>query len=151
MYPYINNLKIEKFKISNLNEILKIENRSFPIDAYPPEKFQKLFKLCGDTFLLAKIKGKIVGYIAAYENNGEGYLDSMAVDLDFRQQGIGCFLFKTIKKLLIKKGAKVLTLHVRISNQTAIVFYRKLRFKIFEKISNYYKDGEDAFYMKSEI
>ena len=46
---------------------------------------------------------------------------------------------------------EMLRLEVRVSNEPAINLYRKLGFRIVERVPGYYPDGEDAYVMVKPV
>lgn len=140
--------RIEEFELDDMDGVLRIERRSFTVDVYPRSKFISLYQRGRDMFLVVREEQEIVGYIAAFMDDSNGYIDSMAVDPDYRRRGLGTALVKIIKQRFITKGAVALTLHVRTTNDSVIDFYQKLEFIIEATVSNYYSDGAPAFYMK---
>ena len=52
-------IKLRKFRLSDLKTILKIERSSFSIDAYSKKRFKSLWKYHPNNFILAEIKIKL--------------------------------------------------------------------------------------------
>lgn len=140
-------IKLRKFRLSDLKTILKIERSSFSIDAYSKRRFKSLWKYHPNDFILAKIKDKIVGYIIAYPREDFVDFNSMAVDKKYHNLGIGKKLVNFVLKKFKKLSLKQASLEVRTKNKIAISFYKNLGFKIKKIIKNYYKDGGDAYRM----
>jgi ribosomal protein S18 acetylase RimI-like enzyme len=107
-----------------------------------------------------------LGFIVNINNNPCGYIlydncftheinknvmtiVSIGVLKGYRNKGIGSLLLKKVFQLLKNDD---LYLHVRVSKDKIINFYKKNNFLIEKKINNYYnliKDGyEDAYLMK---
>ncbi len=141
---------IRNFNLGDLDEVLEIEKLSFPKDAYTKSLFKEFYKFFSEGFFVAEIKGKIVGYIFGYIYRDEGEIVSISVHPDYRGLGIGNKLMETFISLLKNKGGKRCFLQVRVSNITAIEFYKKLGFKILKREKRYYLD-EDAYLMKKDL
>ena len=118
-------IKLRKFKLSDLNRILEIEQSSFSIDAYPKERFERPAKLHLQDFIVAENQGKILGYIIAYNSSGNGDLDSIAIDPKYRKLGIGSQLVNYTIERFKKMGLKKVFLEVRTTNKKAISFFKK--------------------------
>jgi len=144
-------IKLRKFKLSDLNRILEIEQSSFSIDAYPKERFERLAKLHPQDFIVAENQGKILGYIIAYNSSGNGNLDSIAIDPKYRKLGIGSQLVNYTIERFKKMGLKKVFLEVRTTNKKAISFFKKLGFEIKKMIKDYYRDKGNAYLMEKEI
>ncbi len=134
---------IRPFSLSDLNQILQIELRSFPKSPYDWITFMNLYSQYHDTFLVYTKKTEdgneeICGYIIY---SPDGHIISIAVHPNYRRRGIGTEL---IKKVISSPRIKKAWAEVRRSNSIAQAFYLKLGFKIKGIIPNYYGD-EDAF------
>jgi [ribosomal protein S18]-alanine N-acetyltransferase len=140
--------RIAVVKASDLNDIMRIEHQSFGIDAYPREEFVWLRRLGRETFLVARQDSKVVGYIAAFMIERNGYIASTAVAPRYRQQGIGSALIAAVRERFSMKGAEALTLHVREANERAVRLYEQQGFVVETTVPSYYEDGAPALYMK---
>ncbi|HDI31833.1 MAG TPA: ribosomal-protein-alanine N-acetyltransferase [Thermofilum sp.] len=140
-------ITIRRAKREELERLLIIENLSFK-DPYPLFILDFYLKLTPDTFLVAEVKGKIVGFIIGLrEGWGWGHIISIAVHPEFRGKGIGKRLMEECIARLRNKGVKKIRLEVRVSNERAIGLYKKLGFRVENLLPNYYRDKEDAFLM----
>jgi ribosomal-protein-alanine N-acetyltransferase len=68
-----------------------------------------------------------------------------------RGKHIGLKLMEEGLQRIKKEGASEMYLEVRVSNRPAIEMYRKLGFKIGKSLEGYYRDGEDAYMMVSDL
>lgn len=149
-------IKIRKFSLSDLEEVMKIGRTSFPKNkTYSEDYFQKCYQKYPEGFIVAENKGKIVGYAISQLKRGIsirriGKFISLAVKPEFRQKGVGK---KLVNSLInnFKKKVKEISLTMRTKNKIAISFYQNLGFKIIKKIENYYRNNDDAYIMKKEI
>jgi len=73
----------------------------------------------------------------------DGYILFLAVDPEFRGEGLG-------KRLVaqVAEDHRTVTCHARTTNDNALRFYEHLGFDIKRRIDNYYEDGGDAYYLK---
>jgi ribosomal-protein-alanine N-acetyltransferase len=115
-----------------------------------------------ETFLVAVLEGKVVGYIMCRVEYGfshlrklglarKGHVISIAVLVEHRGKGIGSALMRTIHQEIAKKSASESYLEVRVSNQEAISLYERLGYKVTSRLEAYYKDGEAAFLMATAL
>jgi ribosomal-protein-alanine N-acetyltransferase len=65
--------------------------------------------------------------------------------------GIGRLLMETVIEKLKSYGVLEVWLEVRVSNISAIEFYKKLGFKRSGYAPSYYSDGEDAIILKKYL
>ena len=126
---------LRKFKLSDLERILEIEQQSFPKSPWSRLQFLYCYKKSPDGFLVYELGKKIVGYVVF----NQGHIQSLAVDPSFRRRKIGTKLVQAVSERW--KGD--LRVEVRKSNLVAQKFYKKLGFEKVGEIPNYYED-EDA-------
>lgn len=132
-------VRIRKFNTEDINEILEIEQQSFPKTAYPKEVFLNFAKNSPRTFVVIETGKDIAGY-TMFEMSG--HILSMAVKRRYRRKGFGKKLFMHALSFVRKR----LWLEARSSNTGAIGFYMRLGMEIVGEIPNYYGD-DDALVM----
>ena len=136
---------IRKFKRSDLEEILRIEEKAFPKSPYDGFTFLHFASAYPDNFMVyvyedkGKSLNKIVGYIIFYP---EGHIVSIAVHPAYRRRGIGTEFVEAVLKRTKGKAS----VEVRASNELAKKFYNHLGFSLRTIIPKYYGD-EDALVM----
>ena len=64
-----------------------------------------------------------------------GWIYSLAVAPRFRRRGIGTALVRHVEKALLGRGCPKINLQVLPSNSDVVAFYRKLGYKVEERIS----------------
>ena len=69
---------------------------------------------------------------------------SIAVDPNFRGQGLGEFLMQQAEVLALDAGCTALRLEVRTDNTGAIALYGRLGYRKFGQYADYYEDHSDA-------
>lgn len=137
-------MKIRKFELNDLNQILSIENISFD-KPYNSETFIIYHSEEPNGFMVLTEKDKIIGYIIATSKNS-GRIISIAILPKYRGKGLGVKLMKTGLNYLKKKGKNIATLEVAKSNKKAQNFYSKFGFKVVRELKGYY-ENEDGLLM----
>ena len=100
------------------------------------------------TYIVGELDGKIIAYAGAWVSFNQAEVMSVAVDPDFRGQGVGTLLFGELIKAVKARGATAITLEVRPSNTAAIKLYKNFGLKSVGRRKGYYIDnGEDALIM----
>ena len=100
------------------------------------------------TYIVGEIGGKIVAYAGAWVSFNQAEVMSVAVDPEFRGQGLGTLLFGELINAVKARGASAITLEVRPSNIAAIKLYKNFGLKSVGRRKKYYLDnGEDALIM----
>jgi len=145
-------IKLRKFSLSDLEQIMEIEKISFPNrKLFSADYFRKFYQKSPEGFIVAEDKGKILGYAIGEVQKDCGKIISIAVYPIYRKKGIGKELANFLIEYFKKKNLKKISLHVRKNNLAAISFYKNLGFQILKTIKNYYQNGDDAYLMKRNL
>ena len=92
--------------------------------------------------------GRVLGYVGMMYVLDEGYISNVAVDPDYRRQGIADALIDRLVGLCRMHGLSFVTREVRAGNEPAIALYRKHGFDPVGLRKNYYdRPKEDAVLM----
>ncbi len=143
---------------ADLPEVIRINMESLP-EHYTLSFWRNILYTWGKAFLVADVCGEVVGYIMCrtvwrrsffrrFLMGRVGHIISIAVREGYRGRGIGTkLLIEAMRRLHDHYGAKEVYLEVRVSNERAIRLYEKLGFRIVQRVTRYYADGEDAYIM----
>ena len=102
-------------------------------------------------WLVALDGDRVAGYVGSQTVLDESDMMNIAVDPQYRRQGIAQALVEERVKCLARKGSRCLTLEVRASNAGAIALYRKLGLVQVGLRKNYYRNPiEDAMILRKE-
>ena len=102
-------------------------------------------------WLVAEDNESTVGYVGSQTVLDETDMMNIAVDPDFRRQGIAEMLVNALVEALRVRGSHCLTLEVRASNDPAKQLYEKLGFQQVGIRKNYYRNPrEDALILRKE-
>ncbi len=140
-------LEIRRVLPLDMESVVELENACFN-DPYPRYFLEQLAEAHPDTFLVAVLDRKIVGYAVVDKWEDHDHLLTIAVSREQRRKGIGQKLFSFLEATGGNQPS--LRLEVRKSNSAAIQFYFKNGFTITGLEAGYYRDGEDALLMKRE-
>ena len=124
--------------------------------------YESLLAELPESFLVAEINRKLVGYIMCKIEYGfsnfkklgfvkKGHVVSVAVLEEHRKKGIGRALAEEAIVGIKYKKVDELYLEVRCSNSDAVKLYEKIGFVIKQRLKAYYRDGEDAYLMPIEF
>lgn len=145
----MSNYHVRHFREDDFLELVKLEQETFPLDAYTPEMLRERISKYTEGFWIALRDDKIIGYIAAWIINRQARIDTMAVAAEHRNKGIGSLLLRTALEHFTEKGYYNVELEVRPSNTAAIQLYKKFGFKVVGLKPRYYKaDNSDALLMR---
>ena len=151
----MNNIAAQQYQcrhanIEDIDALLKIEDCCFTSDKISRRSFRRFIINQQSVFLLCCNQQHIVGYLLIIFHRGTriARLYSMAVLAEYRGLGISQHLLNKGENLAIQKGSLYLRLEVNSTNHIAIALYKKLHFREFALIKNYYEDQSDAIRMQ---
>ena len=102
-------------------------------------------------WLVAVQNDTVIGYVGSQSVLGEADMMNLAVQPEFRRQGVGETLVSALVAALAEQKVSSLTLEVRASNAAAISLYEKLGFIQVGRRPNYYRNPkEDALILRKE-
>lgn len=117
-------------------------------ERYTPSLFVNLHHYWPGGFIVIEDIGTVQGFIlGVMVSNIQARILMLAVRRDWRRRGYGTLLFHRFCAECAKKGVRYITLEVRESNISAILFYEKMGFQSVGEIKRYYTDGEHAHKM----
>lgn len=144
-------LSIEPFRHSDLDEMMEIENQSFPAP-WTRNSYEQLAVQDDVDIWVARLGRELVGYMLFQRSGEDMELHTFAVKPKHRRQGIGAKLLEHMCGEARRKGVFRIHLKVRPSNSEAMGLYKKFGFKIIGIWHAYYHDNnEDALVMRMEI
>ena len=146
---------------SDLPSVVDINTVSLP-EHYSDYFFESILKELPESFIVAEMNQKIVGYIMCKIEFGfsnfrrlgfvkKGHVVSVAVLQEHRGKGIGRSLLVEAINGLAGRKCDEIYLEVRASNNLAIKMYQSIGFLIKSRLHSYYRDGEDAYLMAFEF
>ncbi len=141
---------IRKATVADVPDVFRIETRSFK-DPYSPVMLFNLLALYPSGFYVAVINRRITGYLVARNVGRKGHIIALAVDENYRNQGVGTRLLEQGLDLFRSLGLDGVWLEVRVSNLPAQRFYTKRNFEALKTIKGYYADGEDALILYAPL
>jgi ribosomal protein S18 acetylase RimI-like enzyme len=88
-----------------------------------------------ELFFVAVIDQKVAGTVMGGFDGHRGWIYTLAVDPAHRGQKVGTALIHHVEKALAELGCPKINLQVLESNAGAVEFYRKLGYRVEERIS----------------
>ena len=147
----VNNLVIEEMKVDDIDGVFEVEKNCFE-DYWSKDSFKKELSNNLAKYLVAKVDGKVAGYVGIWFVVDEGHITNVAVHEDYRGQKIGDQLIKELVQVCTDNKIVSMTLEVRTSNTVAQNLYRKYGFKMAGIRKEYYSNNkEDAIIMWNDI
>ncbi len=144
-------LEIRQFKPTDMFSVIKLASVTLT-EHYNPSIFNYFYETFPKGFIIAEYAHKIVGFIIGVKLNEKlAKLLMIGISESLQNKNIGSDLLKYFLKKISDEKIKFVELEVRIDNKKAIKFYEKHGFKIGNKISAFYQNGESAYTMRKEI
>jgi len=143
----LSGIVIDDMKVADLPEVLAIETASFKTPWSETLFYNEIFKAISVS-RVAKINGKVVGYLSANIIIDEGHILNLAVHPEYRGLGIASCMIKEMLEIMKASNCRSVFLEVRISNEEARKMYEKFGFCLLGTRKNYYiSPVEDAVVM----
>ena len=142
----LQNLIFEPMCLSDLQQVLEIENECFE-DPWSEIYFTLSLKRpkSYEYFYVARCADAVVGYIVFVVLYEEAHILNIAVPTAYQRQGIGRYLLvSALDKIQTLDGLEVF-LEVAVSNLPAQYLYRQFGFRICGIRKNYYGRHKDAY------
>jgi ribosomal-protein-alanine N-acetyltransferase len=143
-----NQLTFRLMEEKDIEQILKIERLSFTTP-WSRESFEnELTKNQYALYIVLEDEKEIIGYCGSWVIIDEVHITNIAILPEYRGKKLGEALLRKVIEVVKGKGARKMTLEVRMSNYVAQSLYRKLGFLDGGVRRNYYSDNqEDALVM----
>ena len=137
--------KLTSNDIDYIEQIFNLEKEIFKNSAFSIEYLKTLIKNDNSFIYIYLIDNQVCGYLMVLDSIDVYEILAIATIEEYRNKGIA-------QELLDKIKTKDIFLEVRESNQIAISFYKKNKFKEISVRKNYYSEpNENAIIMKLEV
>lgn len=132
----------------HLRSVIRIEQQVYPRPWSMGLFMSELGYQGSRVYLVARVGSTVVGYGGVMLVADDGHVTTLAVDPAWHRHGLGTRLLHALAVAAIDRGAKNLTLEVRVSNQAAKELYRAFGFAPAGIRKGYYAEtNEDAIVM----
>ena len=132
----------------HLRGVLRIEQQVYPRPWSLGLFTSELGYRGSRVYVTARVGPAVVGYGGLMLVLDDGHITTLAVDPNWHRHRVGTRLLHTLAKAGIERGAKNLTLEVRVSNEAAQGLYRTFGFVPAGIRKGYYAEtNEDALIM----
>lgn len=146
-------VRIRPADLGDLESLLRLEEQSFPGDRISRRSFRRFLQGGNDHLLVADATEGVVGYILLLRRQGTrlARIYSICVQAACRGRGLAEQLIRAGEDAVLTAGSAYVRLEVRRDNETAIRLYRRLGYRIFDAIPDYYEDGAEALRLEKRI
>lgn len=145
-------VRIVPMNADHLDEIAELEQACFSTPWSRNMLAEELDNACSAFLVALDDGGHVAGYAGLQVILDEGYITNVAVQPEYRRQGVAGQLLAVFLNFAKGNHLAFLTLEVRASNYGAIALYGGLGFRSVGRRKNYYEHPkEDAIIMTKEF
>lgn len=138
---------VAPMRAKDLRAVLAIEEAVFP-EPWSHRLFtEELAQRRSRSYRAAWIERRIVGFAGAMFVDDEAHVNNIAVDPGWHGRGLGTVLLADLVRAALARGARHLTLEVRVGNRPALALYGRFGLAPVGVRPRYYPQGEDALIM----
>lgn len=143
--------EIRRISENDIEAIASLETEIFP-DPWSAKSIKETYDQKHALILGAYQDGKLIGYVIFYYILDEGEIARIAVSPSHRRQGVADQIFARLLEFCTQKDIERILLDVRVSNETAIAFYKKSGFAEDGIRKNFYDNPkEHALLMSTSV
>lgn len=143
--------EIRRISENDIEAIASLETEIFP-DPWSAKSIKETYDQKHALILGAYQDGNLIGYVIFYYILDEGEIARIAVSPSHRRQGVADQIFAGLLEFCTQKDIERILLDVRVSNETAIAFYKKSGFAEDGIRKNFYDNPkEHALLMSTSV
>src|SRR5262245_27303950 len=141
-------VEIVPMRRRHLRAVMRIEQQVYPRPWSTSLFLSELALRSTRSYVVARVGREVVGYAGVLMTLDDGHVTTIAVDPAWHRHKIGTRLLLCLAREALARGARSLTLEVRITNTGAQDLYRRFGFVPVGVRKNYYQEvNEDALVM----
>ena len=143
-----NTFSFRMMNVDDIDQVMVVEHKSFTIPWSREAFYNEIITNQFAVYIVLEDEGRVIGYCGVWIVIDEAHITNIALLPEYRGRKLGEALLRKIIEVAIERGAKTMTLEVRVSNMIAQSLYRKLGFQGGAIRKRYYTDNhEDALVM----
>jgi ribosomal-protein-alanine N-acetyltransferase len=118
---------------------------------WTPARVAASIRAANVNVLVASIDNNIAGFAIMRYGDDDAHLDLLAVVPDYRGTGLGRRLVEWLEKCAVVAGIFRVALEVRVTNETAKFFYKRMGYRTLAYLPGYYEGIEAALRMGRDL
>ncbi len=139
---------IAPMRSCDLSGVLRIEEAVFPQPWSRRLFVEELAQRTSRAYRAAWVGRRIVGFGGQMFIDDESHVNNIAIDPEWQGRGLGAVVLADLVRTGLSRGARHLTLEVRVGNEPALALYNRFGLAPVGVRRNYYPEtGEDALVM----
>ncbi|MGN1343431.1 MAG: ribosomal protein S18-alanine N-acetyltransferase [Traorella sp.] len=142
---------IRKMELNDLDQVMEIEKEAFH-EHWKRKEFE--YEINENEFsnmVVFEENNQVLGILGYYILFDDAQITTIAVRKSAQGKHIGTQLMEYLIHDCNQKHCSVISLEVRISNDSAIHLYKKFEFIEMNIRKGYYENGEDALFMMKAL
>ena len=141
-------VELQPMRRRHIRQVLRIEAQVYPRPWSMTLFLQEIARRSDRVYLVARLGAQVVGYGGMMTTGPEAHITTIAVDPAYHGRRIGTTVMVALMEAAIDRGARSVSLEVRMSNHVAQRMYRRFGFQAVGIRRGYYVEtGEDALVM----
>lgn len=139
--------------LADIPALIRLETGSFESDLLSRRQFRYLLTKANAATLVAEEDGHLLGYVLLLFSRGTSVarLYSIAVAPETRGRGIGRQIVEAAEAASRNRDCAYLRLEIRKDNTASIALFRRLGYKQFGELADYYEDHMDALRFEKSL
>lgn len=144
---------IRPARLQDLDSLVNVENQAFTIDRFNRRSFRYLLTKANALTLVYETGKTITGYVMLLFHTGTSLarIYSLAVSPAHQGKGIGKRLIEAAEQAAKDHDCISLRLEVRRDNSAGIQLYKKLGYRQFGEVADYYEDHMEALRFEKNL
>ena len=140
-------------QLDDVSALIRIENQCFQTDRLSKRRFKHWIQADNGICLVASVGDNVCAYglVILRNSTRSARLYSLALESDYRGQGIAQALLIELERLAVSQQRLFMRLEVAETNVAAIKMYQHLGYKQFGVYQKYYADGTNALRFQKPI
>jgi ribosomal protein S18 acetylase RimI-like enzyme len=129
---------IRRFRMSDYDRVIELWQQGHlplkPKGRDSREEIERQIQLSNVIFLVAESAGKVIGTVLATHDGRKGWINRLAIDPAFREQGLGQKLIQEAEEELEKDGIMMFAALIEVNNLPSINLFGKLGYEYHPEI-----------------
>ncbi len=145
-YSEVSAFMLRPATLDDLDALVELENTCFTIDRLSRRNFRYMLTKANAVILVAEQQSVLAGYVLVLFHAGTSLarIYSIAVDPALQRSGLGRTLMQGAERAALAAGCVYMRLEVRPDNAGAVNLYRRLSYRKFGTLDDYYEDHAEA-------
>lgn len=101
----------------------------------PKLDIERKMKVNPELFLVGLQDGRVIASVMGGYEGHRGWVNYLAVDCEYRRQGLGRQMMEAVEEKLLEKGCPKINIQIRGDNTEAMAFYDKIGYKTDDVVS----------------